>query len=116
MENLKASQEVLDAVTTLKAEIERIWEPAWRFTFDAVQNGVRHPDLTDTLNSNPVLGSLFFEMQHSVHIWLEAGMSVDQIPPVYSVKRTRLESLFVEVVKDAEDQEAKTEGEEETAP
>lgn len=94
---LKASSEVMDAVSIIRAEIDRIWETAWRATFDAMENGVSE-DFGEVLNSNPVFVSLFMEMQHSVFIWRKAGMSVDQIPPRYSVKTTKLESLFLDIV------------------
>jgi hypothetical protein len=97
MNDLKASAEVLDAVNVLRSEIDRIWEPAWRATFKAIESGINPDEFIPLLNSNPVFASLFIEMQDSVHIWLKAGMSVDKIPPVYSVKRTRLENLFLEV-------------------
>jgi hypothetical protein len=94
MSDLKASAEVIEAVSIVRSEVERIWEAAWRFTWDALTNGV-NDEFYKTLNSNPVLASLFFEMQHTVHVWKEAGMRVDQVPPVYSVKGTKLESLFL---------------------
>jgi hypothetical protein len=96
MNDLKASPEVMNAVSIVRAEIDRIWEEAWRFTWNAVNDGVNE-EFYITLNSNPVLASLFFEMQHTVGVWRKAGMSVDQIPPHYSVRHTRLENLFLEV-------------------
>jgi|ERR1700722_6001075 len=95
--HLKASPEVINAVSIVRSEIDRIWEVAWRTTFDAIQNGVNQPEFGELLNSNPIFASLFIEMQHSVYIWRKAGMSVDEIPPPYSVRRTKLENLFLEV-------------------
>lgn len=94
--HLKASPEVMEAVSIVWSEIDRIWEVAWRTTFDALQNGVSE-DFGEVLNSNPVFASLFIEMQYSVSFWRKAEMSVDQIPPPYSVRRTKLENLFLEV-------------------
>lgn len=94
--NLRASPEVMDAVSIVRCEIDRIWELAWRTTFDAIQNGV-DDNFWELLNSNPVFASLFIEMQHSVYMWMKCGMSVDDIPPAYSVKRTKLDSLFLRV-------------------
>lgn len=97
---LAASPEVFAAVDVFRAEIERIWEPTWRFTYDVVVNGVAdHDDFIATLNSNPVLSSLFQEMQSTAYIWKQADMSIDEIPPVYSVRPIKLESLLKEVVK-----------------
>jgi hypothetical protein len=96
MSDLKASPEVIDAVSLVRSEIERIWEATWRLTYNAMVYGV-NDDFHETMRSNPVLASLFFEMQHTVSIWRKAGMSVDQIPPVYSVRRTKLENLFLEM-------------------
>jgi len=93
---LKASPEVMNAVSIVRSEIDRIWELAWRLTWEAITNGI-NDDFHVTLASNPVLASLFFEMQNTVYIWIKAGMSVEEIPPVYSVKRTKLENLFLEV-------------------
>jgi len=92
--DLKASPEVIAAVSVLRAEIDHIWEEAWRFTWNAVNDGVNE-EFHITLNSNPVLASLFFEMQHTVGVWREAGMSVDQIPPHYFSQAHKAgESLF----------------------
>lgn len=96
-EHLTASPEVLAAVSVIRKEIDRIWEASWRATYHAVTSGIDPDTFIATLNSNPVFSSLFTEMQHSVHIWLAAKMSVDEIPPAYSVKSTRLENLFVKV-------------------
>jgi hypothetical protein len=101
MENdLKASPEVLAATQVLRAEIDRIWESAWRATFEAVTKGIKPDEFVALLNSNPVFSSLFIEMQNSVHVWIKAGMSVDKIPPAYSVTRTKLQNLFLEVNHD----------------
>lgn len=95
-----ASPEVLDAVQIFRAEIERLWEPAWRMTYDVVVNGIAdHDRFLAILNSNPVFSSLFTEMQSTAYIWKQANMSVDEIPPVYSVRPIKLESLLKEVVK-----------------
>ena len=95
-DDLKASPEVMEAVSLVRAEIDRIWETAWRLTWEAITNGI-NDDFHATLESNPVLASLFFEMQHTVYVWKQSGMGVDQIPPKYSVKTTKLENLFLEV-------------------
>jgi len=99
LDDLKASPEVLNAVSVLRSEIDRIWEMAWRTTFKALQDGINPDEFVPLLNSNPVFASLFIEMQDSVYVWIRAGMSVDQIPPAYSVKREKLENLFLEVWK-----------------
>ncbi len=99
MNELQASPEVLNAVSILKVETERIWELAWHATFKAVKDGINPDEFTALLNSNPVFCSLFIEMQNTVHIWIKAGMSVDEIPPVYSVTSTKLDNLFLEVTK-----------------
>ena len=96
VDELKASPEVMNAVSVVRSEIERLWELAWRLTWAAISDGI-NDDFHMKLHSNPVLASLFFEMQETVHIWKKAGMSVDKIPPQYSVKRTRLENLFLDV-------------------
>lgn len=96
MSDLIASQDVMVAVINIRAEIDRIWEDAWRFTWHAVIDGVNE-EFYAAMNSNPVLASLFFEMQNTVYIWRKAGMSVDEVPPKYSVRTTKLESLFVKV-------------------
>ena len=100
MNDLKASPEVMNAVSILRAEIERIWELAWRITFDVVKNGCNHDELVAQLDSNPVFASLFIEMQRSASTWIECGISVDKIPPIYSVTPTKLKSLFLEVTRD----------------
>jgi hypothetical protein len=96
MSELRASAEVMEAVSVVRSEIERIWEVAWRFTWDALTNGV-NDDFHQTLSSNPVLASLFIEMQNTMYIWKEVGKSVDEIPPVYSVKITKLENLYLKM-------------------
>jgi hypothetical protein len=98
MTDLKASPEVQEAVKVFRKEIERIWEPAWRFTYNAMVNGIKDPaEFTAILNSNPVLCTLWVEMQHTVSVWHQAGLSVDEIPPRYSVKYEKLENLLLKV-------------------
>ena len=97
---LSASPEVIAAVDVFRKEIERLWEPVWRMTYDVVVNGIsNHDTFVAMLNINPILASLFMEMQSTAYIWKQSDMSVDQIPPVYSVRPIKLESLFTEVTK-----------------